>query len=117
MSVIMYKNKLNGNYDVERRSSAWFTDKFLESFDYGEYHAQEGRLKPWQYKGLMELAESNKWKMLTPKQWDVFRNNVRFDRGTYEEFAHFRTKSRKVSITISDATGFVTIKIAEVDGE
>lgn len=117
MSVIMYKNKLNGNYDVERRSSAWFTDKFLESFEPGKYHAQEGRLKPWQYKGLMELAESNKWQMLTPKQWDVFRNNVLFDHGTHEEFAHFQTKSKRVSITISNATGFVTIRITEVNGE
>ena len=43
-----------------RKLNKWFVEVFLESFDAGEYHAQDGWLKPWQYKGLMNLAEVNR---------------------------------------------------------
>ena len=49
--------------------------------------------------------------MLFPKQWDVFRNNLVFNRGTFENFANFQTDTKTVSISISSTTGFVTIEI------
>lgn len=96
-----------------KKLNKWFAEVFLESFDAGEYHAQDGWLKPWQYKGLMKLAESNHWKMLSPKQWDVFRRNVSFESATWEDFANFETETKKVRIRISRSTGFVTINITE----
>ena len=112
---VLYKNPLNGEFTVKRKASPWFVETFLESFEPGEYHAQDCRLKPWQYKGLMELAEANHWKMLSPKQWDVFRGNVRWEDAPREEFAHFRTNTKDVSIRISNVTGFVTINIMNIE--
>ena len=60
----------------------------------------------------MKLAESNHWRMLSGKQWDIFRKYIRFEKGTYEEFANFEHNGRKFAIRISNSTGFVTIKIS-----
>lgn len=108
---MVYQNLLTGEYNVSRKINKWFSD-FLDSFTESEYCAQEGRLKPWQYKDLMNLAESNHWRMLSGKQWDIFRKYIRFEMGTYEEFANFEHNSRKFAIRISNSTGFVTIKIS-----
>lgn len=95
----------------------WFSEVFLESFEPGRYHAQDGWLEPWQFKGLMKLAEANHWKMLSSKQWDVFRRNINLKWSTWEEFANFETKTKKVSIRVSNKTGFVTIDITEAPQE
>lgn len=111
VKVMVYQNLLTGEYNVPHKINKWFSD-FLDSFKESEYHAQEGRLKPWQYKGLMKLVESNHWRMLSEKQWDIFCKYIRFEEGTYEKFAKFVHNGRKFAITISDSTGFVTIKIS-----
>lgn len=98
-----------------KKLNKWFAEVFLESFECGEYHAQDSWLKPWQYKGLMELAEANHWKMLSPKQWDVFRRNAPWQSSTWEDFSNFQTKTKEVKIRISRSTGFVTINIMEVE--
>ena len=98
-----------------KRINKWFAEVFLESFDPGEYHAQDSWLKAWQYKGLMELAEANRWKMLSPKQWDIFRRYSPFESSAYEDFSNFETKTKKVKIRISNTTGFVTINIIDKD--
>ena len=95
------------------RKNKWFYETFLESFETGRYHAQDGWIKPWQYKNLMQLAESNHWNMLSTKQWEVFRRNVLFDRSAWEEFANFETDTKIVKIRISNQTGFTTIDILE----
>lgn len=96
-----------------RKLNKWFTEVFLESFGVGEYHAQDSWLKPWQYKGLMNLAEVNHWKMLSSKQWDIFRKYVPWETAIYEEFANFETETKTVKIRVSRSTGFVTINIYE----
>ena len=96
-----------------RKLNRWFAEVFLESFDAGEYHAQDGWLKPWQYKGLMNLVEVNHWKMLSSKQWDIFRKYVPWETATYEKFANFETETKAIKIIISRSTGFVTINIYE----
>ena len=107
-----YQNLLTGEYNVFRKINKWFSD-FLDSFTESEYYAQDYTLKPWEYKNLMKLAESNNWKMLSVKQWGIFRKYVRFERGTYEEFANFVHNGRKFAIRVSDSTGFVSIKISD----
>ena len=109
---MLYQNLLTGEYNVSRKINDWFSG-FLNSFTESEYHAQEGRLKPWQYKNLMKLADSNHWKMLSEKQWDIFRKYIRFERNAYEEFANFKHNNRKFAIRISNSTGFVTINISD----
>lgn len=96
-----------------KKLNKWFAEVFLESFDEGEYHAQDGWLKPWQYKGLMNLVEVNHWKMLSSKQWDIFRKYAPWETATYEEFANFETETKVVKISVSRSTGFVTINIYE----
>ena len=109
---MVYQNLLTGEYNVSRKINKWFSD-FLDSFTESEYYAQDYTLEPWQYKDLMKLAGSNHWKMLSVKQWDIFRKYIRFERGTYEEFAKFEHNGRKFAIRISNYTGFVTIKISD----
>lgn len=88
----------------------WF-DKFLQSFDKGEYHGLMYRVKPWQYKKLMETAESNKWRMLSQKQVDVFLRNMSIEHSLYEDFGHYANDDVNVDIRVSMRTGFVSINI------
>lgn len=105
-------NLSTGEYNNEHKINKWFSD-FLDSFTGSEYHAQQGRLKPLQYKNLMALVEANHWKMLSSKQWDIFCKYLNFTRSTWEEFANFKHNERVFNIRVSNTTGFVTIKISK----
>ena len=109
---IFYLNLLTGEYNNEHKINKWFSD-FLDSFTESEYHAQQGRLKPLQYKNLMTLVESNHWKMLSSKQWDIFCKYLDFTRSTWESFTNFKHNERVFNIRVSNTTGFVTIKISK----
>ena len=109
---IFYLNLLTGVHDKEYTINDWFSN-FLDSFTESEYHAQQGRLRPLQYKNLMTLVESNHWKMLSSKQWDIFCKYLNFTRSTWEEFANFKHNERVFNIRVSNTTGFVTIKISK----
>lgn len=111
-NTIMYQNLLTGKYTIDKKINSWLNG-FLDSFTESEYHAQDSILRPYEYKALMKLAESNCWNMLTCKQWDIFRKYVDFKNGTYEEFANFEHNKRKFNIRISNKTGFVTIMISK----
>lgn len=111
MNVLMYMNLLTGEYNVSKKINQWFSD-FLDSFTESEYNVQTTRIKPWQYKNLMVMAERNNWNMLSEKQWSVFEKYIHFESGTYEMFANFKHKGRTFEISVSRATGFVTIKIS-----
>lgn len=106
----MYMNLLTGKYNVPHRINQWFSD-FLDSFVDSEYYAQDTYLKPWQYAGLMRSARTDNWNMLSSKQWGIFRKYLRFEHSTYGEFANFEHHGRIFRISISDDTGFVSIKI------
>lgn len=92
------------------KANAWF-NKFLGSFESGQYQAQYGYLKKWQYKNLMDTARRNNWKMLTSRQLDVFMNNIKMQRATWEQFGTYETDDVKCEIRISTQTGFATINI------
>lgn len=108
---MMYMNLLTGEYNVPHRINKWFSD-FLDSFTKPEYHVQAYRIKPWQYKKLMELATSNRWNMLSAKQWDIFCKYIRFENGSYERFANFEHNGKIFKIRVSNVTGFATIEIS-----
>lgn len=95
----------------------WFKEVFLESFEEGRYHAQDGWIKPWQYKNLMKLAADNHWKMLSQKQLDIFLRYAPLNRSTFEEWADFETDTKRVKIRISNHNGFTTIDIYDIRKE
>ena len=96
---------------MARKENTWF-NKFLGSFESGEYYGQYGTLPKWQYANLMKLAERNQWKMVTRRQLDVFLGNIKMNRSTWEEFGNYETEEVKCEITVSTQTGFATIRIA-----
>jgi len=89
----------------------WF-DKFLQSFDRGEYHGLACRVKPWQYKNLMATAEDNKWRMLSQKQVDVFLRNIPMNHSVWENFGCYKNGDVNVNVRVSVQTGFVSINIS-----
>lgn len=111
MNVLMYKNLLTGEYNVSKNINQWFSD-FLNSFTESEYNVQTTRIKPWQYKNLMDEVERNHWNMLSAKQWSIFEKYIHFESETYTMFANFKHKGKTFKIRISRATGFATIKIS-----
>lgn len=92
------------------KTNKWF-DKFLDSFETGQYQGQYGYLKKWQYKNLMDTARRNNWKMVTSRQLDVFMSNIKMQRATWEQFGTYETDAVKCEITVSNTTGFATIRI------
>lgn len=111
MNVIYYQNLLNGEFDQEQKINQWF-DNFLDSFKEHEYFTLDLINMPaWQYKNMVNTAKENNVKMLTSKQWEIFRKYIKFENGAYEKFSNFIHKGRKFRITISDKTGFCVIKI------
>lgn len=102
---------------VQMIKSKWFNDVFLESFEDGQYVAQDSWLKPWQYKNLMETVERNHLQMLSPKQWGVFQRNIDLEWSPMQYWGEAETRTRRVSVTVSNMTGFVIIKIYTKEDE
>lgn len=92
----------------------WFETTFLPSFELGEHYAQYTWLKSWQYKGLMNLAKSNNWHMLSSRQLNVILNNSKEWMRTCYKNSYLYMSSKYIVVTeISNSTGFVTIDIRD----